>query len=137
MRSLIDTNVVLDALLGRKPFAKYAAAIFALAERSRIEAFLCPTTVTTIDYFMERSLPTPEARKAIGRLLKIFEIAPVNRSVLERALALKMRDYEDAVLIASAELVGAEVIVTRNVKDFVRSPLRIFQPDEFLAALNG
>jgi predicted nucleic acid-binding protein len=134
---IVDTNVVLDALLSRQPFVGHATEIFGLAERSQIEALLCATTVTTIDYFMERSLPRRESRDALQRLLGLFEIAPVNRPVLERALAMSMRDYEDAVLTAAGELVGAEAIVTRNVKDFGRSPLRVFHPDEFLAAMKG
>jgi len=134
---IIDTNVILDALLSRKPFAKAAVEIFALSEHSEIEAFLCATTVTTIDYFIERSLTEREARNTLRRLLELFDVAPVNRAVLERALAMNMRDYEDAVISAAGELVGAEAIVTRNIKDFVKCPLRVFQPDEFLAALKG
>ena len=137
MKAIIDTNVVLDALLARDPFAPAAVAIFSLAEHSEIEAFLCATTVTTVDYFLEQALPEREARKALRQLLGLFEVAPVNRSVLERALALNMRDYEDAVISAAGELVGAEAVVTRNAKDFTKCPLRVFQPDEFLTLLKG
>ncbi len=137
MKAIIDTNVVLDALLSSTPFVQAAAEIFSLAERSEIEAFLVATTVTTIDYLIEQSLPEREARAALHRLLELFDIAPVNRAVLERALAMNLRDYEDAVIAAAGELVGAEAIVTRNPKDFAKCPLRVFQPDEFLAALKG
>ncbi len=137
MRVIIDTNVVLDALLSRSPFAEAAVEIFGLAEHSEIEAFLCATTVTTIDYLIEQSLPEREARSALRRLLDLFDVAPVNRSVLQRALSMNMRDYEDAVIVAAGELIGADAIVTRNAKDFVKCPIRVFQPDEFLAALKG
>ncbi|MDD2708605.1 MAG: hypothetical protein PHV34_11405 [Verrucomicrobiae bacterium] len=50
---------------------------------------------------------------------------------------MNLRDYEDAVLAAAGELVGVEAVVTRNSKDFSKCPLRVFQPDEFLAALKG
>ena len=52
MRVIIDTNVVLDVLLEREPFAKAAVNVFCLVEESRIEAFLCATTITTIDYLL-------------------------------------------------------------------------------------
>ncbi|MDD2708634.1 MAG: PIN domain-containing protein [Verrucomicrobiae bacterium] len=134
---IIDTNVVLDALLFRDPFVHAAAKILGMAERSEIEAFLGATTVTTIDYLIEQSLPEREARAALRHLLELFDVAPVNRAVLERALAMNMRDYEDAVISAAGELVGAEAVVTRNTKDFVKCPLRVLQPDEFLAILKG
>ena len=137
MRVIIDTNVVLDALLSRAPFDSDAVEILGRVERSEIEAYLCATTVTTIHYFIEQSLSELETRKALQTLLKLFEVAPVNRSVLERALAMNLRDYEDAVISAAGELVGAEAVVTRNAKDFAKSPLRVFQPDEFLATLKG
>ncbi len=137
MRAIIDTNVVLDALLDRSPFAQVATEIFRLTECSEIEAFLCATTVTTIDYFIGQSLTRRESRSALRRLLELFDVAPVNRSVLERALSMDMRDYEDAVIAGAGELVGAETIITRNAKDFVRCPLRVFQPDEFLIALRS
>lgn len=35
-----------------------------------------------------------------------------------RALTLPMRDYEDAIQAACALKIGADYIVTRNVKDF-------------------
>ena len=58
----MDTNVVLDVLLEREPFVQAAVDVFCLAEHSRIQAFLCATTITTIDYLLMRSLPAAKAR---------------------------------------------------------------------------
>jgi len=136
LRVIIDTNVVLDVLLARKPFVEPAANIFALAEQSRIDAFLCATTVTTVDYLLSQSLSSPAVRKALHRPLELFEIAPVNRPVIEEALRSKMSDFEDAVLAHSGSLVGADAIVTRNTKDFRRAPMKALEPGELLAALS-
>ncbi len=38
------------------------------------------------------------ARTQIEALLRLFELAPVTRPVLEGALALEFHDFEDAVL---------------------------------------
>ena len=86
MRVLVDTNVVLDVLLDRQPFADAAAQVFALVEESRIEGLLCATTVTTVDYLLGQALPPEKARDALQRLLDLFEIAPVNRPVPTVAL---------------------------------------------------
>lgn len=133
MKILVDTNVVLDLLLDRSPFADSAAKVFSLAENSEVEAALCATTLTTIDYLLTRSLPRDTAKKALSRLLELFEIAPVNRSVIEEALQSRMTDFEDAVLSYAASLVGAKVIVTRNTKDFRHSPVNALDPAEFLS----
>lgn len=137
MRVLVDTNVVLDVLLDRKTFSGPAARIFALVEESRIEGFLCATTVTTVDYLLARTLPADEARRALQRLLDLFEIAPVNRPVLEQALRSGISDFEDAVLEQAAHLVGAEAITTRNVRDFKRSVITVLDPPELLSAIDA
>jgi len=136
VKVLVDTNVVLDVLLARTPFVKQAASVFALVEESRVEASLCATTLTTIDYLLAQSLPRVQARRAIRSLLKLFEIAPVNRSVLERALDSKIEDFEDAVLEQAGCLIGADAIITRNTKGFRKSAIKGLDPVEFLSALD-
>jgi predicted nucleic acid-binding protein len=135
LRVLVDTNVVLDVLLDRKPFAEAAAQVLALVEESRIEGFLCATTVTTIDYLIAQALAPAQAHAALQRLLDLFEIAPVNRPVLEQALRSDVSDFEDAVLEQSARLVSADVITTRNLKDFAKSSVTAFDPPELLSAV--
>jgi predicted nucleic acid-binding protein len=136
VKVLVDTNVVLDVLLDRQPFAKSAARIFAFVEESKIEGFLCATTVTTVDYLLGQALAPAKARQALRQLLHLFEIAPVNRPVLEQALQSRISDFEDAVLEQSARLVGADAIATRNVRDFEKSSVIVFNPVDLIAAMD-
>ncbi|MCX6348146.1 MAG: PIN domain-containing protein [Candidatus Aureabacteria bacterium] len=136
MRVLLDTNVVLDVLLARRPFVVASAGVFGLVEHSRIEGLLCATTITTINYLLTRAMPRPAARQALQKILELFEIAPVNRAVLEEAIRSKVTDFEDAVLDQAGRLAGAEVIVTRNQLDFRLASLKILGPDELLASLS-
>jgi len=76
-----------------------------------------------------------EARDALQRLLDLFAIAPINRPVLEQALRSGIPDFEDAVLEQSARLVGADVIATRNVMDFRKSVITVFDPPELLSVI--
>ena len=135
MRVLVDTNVVLDVLLDRRPFVVASAGVFGLVERSRVEGVLCATTITTIDYLLTQAMPRPTARHAIRQLLELFEIAPVNRAVLDEAVRSKVLDFEDAVLAQAGRLAGAEIIVTRNQADFRHASLKVLGPDELLASL--
>ncbi|MFC1815592.1 PIN domain-containing protein [Thermodesulfobacteriota bacterium] len=133
---IVDTNVVRDVLLEREPFVQAAVDVFCLVEQSRINAFLCVTTITTIDYLLTQSLPASKARDALRKLISLFEIATVNRPVIERALASKLHDFEDAVLDEAGQMAGVDCIVTRNTKDFSGSALMVFEPFEFLAQFN-
>ncbi len=136
MKILVDTNVILDVLLDRKPFSEPAVRLFTLIENSVVEAFLCATTVTTVDYLLNQSVPREEAREALHRLLELFEISPVNRPVIEEALQSRVADFEDAVLACSANLVGVSAVVTRNTKGFKFSPVKAQDPFEFLAVFD-
>jgi predicted nucleic acid-binding protein len=135
VRVIVDTNVVLDVLLARRGFADAACKVFALVERSRIEACLCATTVTTVHYLLTQSLSQEKAREALRSLLRLFEIAPVNRPVIEGALQSKIADFEDAVLEQAGRLAGTEAIVTRNTKDFRKAAVKALDPSELLLAV--
>ena len=85
--------------------------------------------------FVGRQLGTGESLEKIKSLLSFFEVALVNRSVLESALRSGFSDYEDGVLHEAARHYGADCIVTRNVKDFKRAVLPVYTPAQCLAAL--
>lgn len=135
MKILFDTNVVLDLLMDREPFAEDAAALFAAAEHGVITGYLGGATVTTVHYLTARVLGPAQARAEIGKLMTLFEIAPVTRSVLESALNADFGDFEDSVLHEAARHAGAEVIVTRNGKDFRKAAIPVYAPAELLKAL--
>ena len=137
MRVLVDTNVVLDVLLERRPFSEAAAQVFALVEGSRIEGFLCATTLTTVDDLLGQALAPAKAREALQRLLNLFEIAPVNRPVLEQALRSGIADFEDAVLEQAGRLVAVDAITTRNVRDFGKSTITVFDPLELISTVKA
>lgn len=126
---------MLDLLLAREPFVQSAAKIFALTEQSELEAYLCATTVTTVDYLLSQALDKSEARIALNRLLELFEIAPVNRPVIEGALRSRIKDFEDAVIEQAAHLVSAQAIISRDTKGFKNSMVKALDPVELLAIL--
>lgn len=49
--------------------------------------------------------------------------------------AFAMACFEDAVQSVTAERIHADYIITRNVRDFSRSKVIAFTPDELLARL--
>ncbi len=135
MKTFFDTNVILDVLLDREPFSNEASLLLSKVELSEITGFICATTVTTIYYITNKALGPQAASHHIQSLLSLFVIAPVNRFVLENAIASKFKDFEDAVLHAAACHAGAKYIVTRNIIDFKYSNLPVFAPREFISAL--
>jgi len=135
MKVLFDTNVILDVLLDREPFVDDASHLLSMVERSEITGYICATTATTINYLLEKTLGKKDALHYTALLLSLFEISPVNRVVLEKALRSGFKDFEDAVLYESALLSSVECIVTRNVKDFKKSKIAVLEPAELISAI--
>ena len=135
MKVMLDTNVVLDHLLDRKPFAQYAATIFSEVEKGNITGVLGATTITTIHYLVVKTLGPATAINTIKLLFRLFEVAPINHLVLSGALELAAKDFEDAVLMEAAFHVGATAIITRDNQGFARSQIPVFSSKEFLQAL--
>ena len=53
--------------------------------------------------------------------IRLFEFADFSSVVLEMAVNMKWKDFEDAIQSATAEYVHADYIITRNIKDFTQS----------------
>ena len=132
MKVLFDTNVILDAMLVRNPFVFQATQLIDDVENGLLNGFLCATTLTTIYYVAQKDFGRTKAVDEIQKLLSLFQITDVNRKVLELALETKFADYEDGVIHASALCSGMDAIVTRNLKDFTQSTIRVYSPDELL-----
>jgi len=133
VKVMVDTNVVLDLLLDRAPHAMGAAQIFSPIEQNILSGCLCATTLTTVHYLATKVVGRKKSLEEIRKLLRLFEVAPVNRAVLEAALeAEEFSDFEDAVLHEAARQVDADAIVTRNERDFRKAKLAVYGPSELI-----
>ena len=94
MNVLFDTNVILDVMLDRAPFSEPASLLLSLVEQGDIKGFICATTITTIHYLAAKNAGQNHARNQIRNLITLFNIAPVNRPVIENALKSKARRYD-------------------------------------------
>ncbi len=134
VRILVDTNVALDLLLNREPFAIDALQLFALAEAEKVELLLSTDAISTIFYVVRKNCDSSVAREALAKLLDYVALVALDERAVIRGLATDFADVEDALVAAVAEKTGAAAIVTRNLSDFKSSPVRAVSPREFLAA---
>lgn len=137
MRILFDTNIILDVLLDRQPFADAALDLFVRVENGQISGYLCASTITTIHYLASKVLDSKEASSSIEKLMGLFEIAPVQRIVLQKALKMNLKDFEDAVLYQAGVEAGVQGLVTRDIKGFKQAEISVFSPEEFIRILES
>lgn len=130
-----DTNVVIDLLEKRKPFYKDAVRLFTMAYNGELEVYVSGCTFTTASYLL-RKHSYDEARTLLRNFRQLARVSPINEEIIDLSLSSEFNDYEDAVQYYSAVSVAAEVIVTRNEKDFIgHSKLPVMSPETFLSEL--
>lgn len=135
MRVLLDTNVILDFLLDRPPFADAATAVWQANRQGRFEGYISAITPINVFYIARRIKGADVARRMVAGLLAACQVCLIDSLVLQSALALPMRDYEDAVQVASATADRLDAIVTRDTKDYAGAALSVFSPEDFLKQL--
>jgi len=132
---LLDTNVILDVVLARQPWEADATRLLDRAARGDARGFVAGHAVTTIYYIVERVRDRATAVTAVADLLQVLDVVELGRADFQRALALGLRDYEDAVQAAACLRIGARYLVTRNERDFKGAPVTPRSPGEVLAVL--
>lgn len=138
MKALIDTCVILDALQNREPFADSARSLFLSVANHRFAGCITAKALTDIYYLMHRHTHDDKAsRYVLGQLASLFEIADTAGSDCLNAITSSTSDYEDAVMIETASRIGADFIVTRNTKDYEKSPVPVRSPEAFLKLLDA
>lgn len=133
-RALLDTNVILDFMLARPPFADAAAQVIEAHRAGRFQAFISPITPVNV-FYVTRKLGAEQGRTNLEQILTEFEITPIDLALLRAAFLLPMPDYEDAVQAVCAIAEDADFIITRDVKDFANSPIKAISPVEFMKQL--
>lgn len=134
---LVDTNVVLDVILDREPWATDAVRLLDTIERGGAKGFVAAHAVTTVHYVVARATDRATANSAVADLLEVLTVVETGAAEFHRALAMGLGDFEDAVQAAACFTAGADYLVTRNARDFKGAPVSTRTPGEVLALLSN
>ena len=131
MKLLLDINIILDVVFDRSGAPASSTLIATCGPQN--QAWLAWHTVATLSYLIEREKDAATARAAITDLLTWAQVATTGHTDALQALQYPMSDFEDALQVAAAQACGANYIITRNVRDFVKSPIAAVTPEKFIA----
>ncbi len=132
---LLDTDLLIDIALDRRPHADAAAELLDRIEHGAEAAAVAWHSVSNFYYIVAPALGGVGARDFILELTRFVAVASAGAEGIRFAAELPMADFEDAMQVAAARACGARHIVTRNVKDYERSPIRAVAPQEALSEL--
>lgn len=130
---LLDTDVLLDFFIDRKPFSDHTAQVLNLCEEKKIAGYTTPVIIANTYYLLRRTAKHETVIDKLNQLLNIIDIVKMDRKVVVKALNSNFKDFEDALQNFSAvENRKIEIILTRNIKDFKNSDLAILTPETYL-----
>jgi predicted nucleic acid-binding protein len=131
-RVFIDTDVILDVALARKPFLEASRIVLAILENNIAIGYMSSNGVANLYYILRKSGGDENARLFITKLIQCLTIISVDHSDIVNGLKSKIPDFEDALQQYSASRNQCDCIVTRNLMDYKNSSIKVYSPIEFL-----
>ncbi len=130
---LVDTNVILDVVLGRAGSAEVIRCFEVFDQKPNFGAWIAPHTPAIVHYVGRKQIGNEQVFVTLNQIAARFQIAPFTNQLMQDALCYGMSDFEDAMQSACADGIEAKGIITRDQKDFKNSPVPFLTPAEFVA----
>jgi len=134
----IDTDVIIDFLIDRKPYSREAAVIFTLIEQKKIKGYVSSLTFSNLYYVLRKIESHNKVKSKLESLSQIIGILKVEEQTIKDALASEFPDFEESIQYFCA--LGSkkiDVIITRNTKDYKKSDIPVMTPGDYLTTASS
>jgi predicted nucleic acid-binding protein len=128
----VDTDICIDLLSGRKPFNATAEKLFSLADTGKIKVCVSSLSFANIDYVLRSQYSGSNSRQIIAKFKTLVSVLSVDSKTIDLAIASDFSDFEDAIQYYSAIENGITLLLTRNIKDYKKSTIKVMTPETFL-----
>ena len=131
---LLDTDVLIDIALDRMPHSEAAFELLDRIERGVEPASIAWHSISNLYYIVNPTRGDITTRDFIRELTEFVQVAETDTESIRYATQLPMADFEDAMQVAAARACNAQFIVTRNTRDYQRSPIPAITPQQHLTS---
>ncbi len=133
MKAFLDTNIFVDLICHREPFAEEAKMIFALGMTHRVQLCVSALTIVNTIYIGRHyHIDQQELKSKIDGCNAYVNCLDISAYHIAESLKADWKDFEDAVQYHCAKDEEADCIVTRDKSGFDKSALTVYSPSEFL-----
>lgn len=132
MRLLLDTNVLLDIVLDRKPFANAARRVMIAGFYRDVELWAAAKSFTDVFYVARKAKGHEAAYRTVKSVVDEVSLCSTDGTDIQNALEARWPDFEDCVIYQAALKIKSDYIITRNAEDFSRSSIPTMSPTEFI-----
>lgn len=133
MTVFLDTNILLDALFTREPFAEEAWEIMSLGVEGKLSLQISTLSVVNAVYIAKKyAVSIKDVKDSLLGFSKYIAFIDLTGENVINKLGLNWRDFEDSIQYGSAKTNAADYIITRYTKDFKEADIIVKTPSEFL-----
>jgi predicted nucleic acid-binding protein len=93
----LDTDVALDHLADRQPFAEYAHRLLALAETGGLTICVSSLAFSNLYYILRKLKGHADALALLGKFKLLVCVSAVTDLEIRSALSSSFKDFEDAI----------------------------------------
>ncbi|WP_039961702.1 type II toxin-antitoxin system VapC family toxin, partial [Kamptonema sp. PCC 6506] len=86
MKILLDTNVIVDVALERKPFFPDSDRVLSFVEQGQVEGYISGSTFSDLYYIIRRGKGRDSTLAFLRQLATFCQVATVDRAVISLAL---------------------------------------------------
>jgi predicted nucleic acid-binding protein len=131
----VDTDGLLDFLQDRQPFNKYSKLIFHLADKGHIKVLVSALSFANASYVLRKYISPEQRTQALSQVIPFVQICDLKESDITQSLSLNFADFEDGIQYATALRLKADIIVSRNIKDYEKSLIPVMSPEVFFKSI--
>ena len=133
----IDTDVIIDFLIDRKPYSREAAILFTLIEQKKLRGYSSSLTFSNLYYILRKIETHNKVISKLDSLSKILSILKVDEQTIKNAINSGFLDFEDSIQYYSAQdFKKISVIITRNIRDYKNSEIPVMTPGDYLKTVS-
>lgn len=133
MKVFLDTNIILDYFLAREEHLHDAEAILTMGYNGECELYISSLSFSNIAYISRKKFSGSRLYHLLNAIRELVHCAPVDECIVDNAIQIQAKDFEDALQFFSAKGIHADYIITRNKKDFtLATDINVISPKDFL-----
>ena len=134
----IDTDVIIDFLIDRKPHSREAAIIFTLIEQKKLKGYVSSLTFSNLYYVLRKVEPHNKVISKLDSISRMLTILKVDQQTIKDAIVSGFSDFEDSIQYNCAlDYKKIDVIITRNTKDYKNSEIPVMTPADYLKTVSS
>jgi len=135
---LLDVNVCVDLIANRLLASDIKRKLLSVFHHHDLTVCVPAFSIDTIFYVLTKSLKIDGSlsKLAIQKLLLNTVLLHTNDEIMSNAFLSTFNDFEVGLINEHATYYEMDCIITSNMKDFKKSDLAVYSPNDFISLFN-